>query len=176
MIGQRVVRIDGHEKVTGRALYGDDLQLPGMLHAASRHTDIPAGKITRLDITAAAAMPGVRAIALYRDIPGQTRLGPIRPDQYVLVKDEVFYSGDVLAVVAADLLADTGEHVVDDVVGFPQAVRLADLAHESLQNAMPLAGMRDFGVELNTIKPTCFIGHAGNRRVIGRSHEFEARR
>ncbi|MDD2237386.1 MAG: xanthine dehydrogenase family protein, partial [Kiritimatiellae bacterium] len=102
MIGQRVKRIDGYEKVTGKAIYGDDLQLPGMLHAASRHTDIPAGKITRLDVAKAAAMPGVRAIALYRDIPGQTRLGPIRADQYVIVNDEVFYSGDVLAVVAAD--------------------------------------------------------------------------
>lgn len=102
MIGQRVARIDGYEKVTGKALYGDDLQLPGMLHAASRHTDIPAGRITRLDVTRAAAMPGVHAIALYRHIPGQTRLGPIRPDQYVIVNDEVFYSGDVLAVVAAE--------------------------------------------------------------------------
>lgn len=101
MIGQCVIRIDGHEKVTGRAVYGDDLHFAGMLHAAGRHTDIPAGKITRLDITKAAAMPGVQAIALYQHVPGQQRLGPIRQDQYVIVKDEVFYSGDVLAVVAA---------------------------------------------------------------------------
>lgn len=135
MIGQRVVRIDGHEKVTGRALYGDDLQLPGMLHAAGRHTDIPAGKITRLDITAAAAMPGVRAIALYRDIPGQTRLGPIRPDQYVLVKDEVFYSGDVLAVVAAETRA--------------QAQAAADRIAAEYEPFTPVTDVRE------AIKPDC---------------------
>ena len=50
IIGNRVKRIDGYEKVTGKALFGDDLKFPGMLHAACRHTDIPVGKITKLDI------------------------------------------------------------------------------------------------------------------------------
>ena len=101
IIGKRVERVDGYEKVTGKALFGDDLKFPGMLYAACRHTDIPVGKITNLDIGQAEKMDGVEAIALYHDIPGETRVGPIRADCYPIVKDEVFYSGDVLALIAA---------------------------------------------------------------------------
>ncbi|MCP4405711.1 MAG: molybdopterin-dependent oxidoreductase [bacterium] len=101
VIGKRVPRIDGYEKVTGKGLYGDDLNFHGMLYAACRYTDIPAGKITRLDISEAEQIDGVEAIALYKDIPGEKRVGPIRADQYVLVKNAVFFSGDVIAIVAA---------------------------------------------------------------------------
>jgi len=102
IIGKRVERVDGYEKVTGKALYGDDLNFHGMLYAACRYTDIPAGKITKLDISLAEKMDAVKAIALYKDIPGEKRVGPIRADCYVLVNDEVFYCGDVIAVVAAE--------------------------------------------------------------------------
>ena len=101
VIGKRVPRIDGYEKVTGKGLYGDDLNFYGMLYAACRYTDIPTGKITRLDISEAEKIEGVEVIALYKDIPGEKRVGPIRADHYVLVKDEVFFSGDIIAVVAA---------------------------------------------------------------------------
>jgi CO/xanthine dehydrogenase Mo-binding subunit len=50
IIGKKVTRVDGYEKVTGKAVFGDDIKLPGMLHAANRYTDIPAGKITKIDI------------------------------------------------------------------------------------------------------------------------------
>jgi CO/xanthine dehydrogenase Mo-binding subunit/CO/xanthine dehydrogenase FAD-binding subunit len=102
IIGQKVKRIDGYEKVTGKAVYGDDLKFPGMLHAAVRYADIPAGKITRLETDAAANIPGVKAIALHSDIPGSDKVGPIRQDYLPIVKDEVFFTGDVLAVVAAE--------------------------------------------------------------------------
>lgn len=98
---KNIIRIDGPEKVNGKAIYGDDVQIPNMLYAASRLTDIIAGRITSIDTTTAENMPGVVAIALYKDIPGQKRLGPIRQDQYIIVDKEVFYSGDVIAVVAA---------------------------------------------------------------------------
>ena len=100
-IGKKVVRVDGYEKVTGKAIYGDDIKFPGMLYAANRYTDIPAGKITKRNITKAQKIDGVEAIALYKDIPGDKRVGHIRADQYVIVNNEVFFSGDVLAVVAA---------------------------------------------------------------------------
>ncbi len=100
-IGKRVPRVDGYEKVTGKAVYGDDLKFHGMLYAGCRYTDIPVGKITNIDVSRAEQMEGVEAIALHKDVPGRQRIGPIRADQYPLVKDEVFYSGDVVAVVAA---------------------------------------------------------------------------
>lgn len=102
IIGKRIPRIDAYEKVTGKAVYGDDIKLDKMLYAAVRYTDIPCGKITAIDTKAAQQNPEVKTIALYDDIPGQQRLGAIRSDHFPLVKDEVFYSGDVIAAVAAD--------------------------------------------------------------------------
>ncbi|OFX32523.1 MAG: aldehyde oxidase [Bacteroidetes bacterium GWA2_32_17] len=101
VIGKKVIRVDGYEKVTGKAIYGDDIKFHGMLHATNRYADIPAGKIKKIDISNAEKMEGVEAIALYKDIPGKKRIGPIRQDHYVIVNDEVFYTGDVVAVVAA---------------------------------------------------------------------------
>ena len=101
VIGKRVRRVDGYEKVTGKAIYGDDLKFPDMLYGAVRYTDIPAGKITKLDISHAEKMPGVKAIGLYKDVPGEKKVGPIRRDYLPIVNDEVFFAGDVLAVVSA---------------------------------------------------------------------------
>lgn len=101
IIGKEVTRVDGYEKVTGKTLYGDDIKLHGLLHVANRYTDIPAGKIKNIDVSKGEKMEGVEAIALFKDITGKKRIGPIRQDHYVLVDDEVFYIGDVIAIVAA---------------------------------------------------------------------------
>jgi len=100
-IGNKVQRIDGYEKITGKAIYGDDIKINGMLYAAFRYTNIPCGKIKKIDISKAEKMVGVEAIALYQNIPGAKRVGPIRQDYLPIVNDEVFFSGDVIAIVAA---------------------------------------------------------------------------
>ncbi len=101
MVGKRVKRIDGEAKVRGQAKFGDDLQLPGMLHAACRFADITCGRITRLGTANAEAMPGVVSIATYKHVTGNQLIGAIRKDQYPLVNDRIYYEGDVIAVVAA---------------------------------------------------------------------------
>ncbi len=101
IVGKKVIRVDGYEKISGKAIYGDDIFLTNMLYGAQRYTDIPCGKITKLDISKAQSMPGVEAVILHKDIKGNDKMGPIREDQCVLVKDRAFYSGDVIAVVAA---------------------------------------------------------------------------
>ena len=101
VVGKKVVRVDGYEKVTGKAIYGDDIKLPDMLYAAQRYTDYPSAIIKKIDISDALKIQGVKKIILQKDIPGVKRVGHIRPDQYILVDDKAFYSGDVLAVVAA---------------------------------------------------------------------------
>ena len=68
IIGKNVTRIDGKEKVTGKALYGADLLFPGMLYCACRYADIPAGKILSIDLTEAEKSQGVKSIATYDDI------------------------------------------------------------------------------------------------------------
>ncbi len=102
VVGTKVRRLDAYEKVTGKAVYGDDITLPNMLHAAVRHADIPVGKILRIDTSKAKSLDGVVSILLHDDIPTVKKVGPIRRDHKVIVKDRVHFIGDVIAIVAAE--------------------------------------------------------------------------
>lgn len=62
IVGKRVPRVDGHLKVTGKAKYTHDIVLPGMLYAAVLRSPLPCARIRSLDLKAAAAHPGVKAI------------------------------------------------------------------------------------------------------------------
>lgn len=100
-VGSSVPRVDGHGKVTGSAIYGDDIKMKNMLYGVCRYADIPAGKITRLDLSQAEKVPGVVKIATYKDIPGTPKIGIVIQDYLPIVNDEVFFRGDVIAVIAA---------------------------------------------------------------------------
>ncbi len=102
IVGKKVKRLDAYEKVTGKAIYGDDIILPRMLHASVRHADIVVGKILSIDTTKAKLVEGVVSILLHDDIPTVKKIGPIRRDHDVLVKDRVVFIGDVIAIVAAE--------------------------------------------------------------------------
>ena len=69
-VGHSLPRVDGQAKVTGTAIYGDDITMPGMLYGVCRYTDIPAGKILGIDTSEADAIEGVVRIATFKDIPG----------------------------------------------------------------------------------------------------------
>lgn len=94
-------RVDGLAKVKGTAIYGDDITLPGMLYGVCRFADIPAGKIEAIDLSEALSVEGVVKIATWQDIPGTPVVGIIVKDYLPIVKDEVVFHGDVIAVVAA---------------------------------------------------------------------------
>lgn len=97
---ERFVRADGPDKVTGTGRYGADLVLPGMTHAAFLFAGVSRGRITRLDVTAASAMPGVRAVLTADDVP-DVLYSPVVPDRRLFAKDEVRFEGEVVAAVAA---------------------------------------------------------------------------
>lgn len=101
ILGHRVPRVDGAAKVTGSAIYGDDIKLPGMLYGVCRYTDIPAGKILSIDTSEADKVEGVVRIATHADIPGNPVVGVIVKDYLPIVKDEIVFHGDVIAVIAA---------------------------------------------------------------------------
>ncbi len=101
-VGKNLPRVDGQAKVTGQAIYGDDINLPGMLYGVCRYTDIPAGKILSIDTSEANAIEGVVRIATFNDIPGDPTAGVIIRDYQPICNDLARYSGDVIAVVAAD--------------------------------------------------------------------------
>lgn len=62
-IGQRTIRPDGFDKVTGKANYGADLSLPGMIWGAILRSPHAHANIKKLDVSRAQASPDVLAIA-----------------------------------------------------------------------------------------------------------------
>jgi xanthine dehydrogenase large subunit len=91
--------------VTGEARYVDDLPEPqGLLHAFLRLSDRAHARITRLDTTAAAALPGVRAVLTARDLEGVNDIGPVFPGDPVFADGTVEYFGQSVLAVAAESL------------------------------------------------------------------------
>ena len=101
-VGQRVPLIDGVDKVTGRAVYTDDIRLPGMLVGKILRSPLPHARIVSIDTAAARVLPGVRAVITGE--AGQATFGvlPISKDELALAVDKVKYVGDAVAAVAAD--------------------------------------------------------------------------
>ena len=98
-IGKSVPRTYETDKVTGRAIYIDDLKLPGMLYGKILYSSYAHARIKRIDTTRAKNLPGVRAVLTGYDIP-DVRVGFIK-DQTVLKKDVVRQFRDEVAAVAA---------------------------------------------------------------------------
>ena len=103
-VGTVQPRPDAWDKVTGQAIYTDDLHFPDMLHAIVRRAEVPAGVLRHRDVTAARALPGVVTVLTAADLPGERTHGLIRPDWPILVDvgEPIRYVGDALAVVAAE--------------------------------------------------------------------------
>ena len=104
VIGKIQTRPDALEKVNGSAIFTDDLEFDGMLHAAVKRTDIPSGILKSLDVAKARELPGVRAVLTAEDIPGEHNHGLVVFDWPVMVGigERVRYVGDAVAIVAAD--------------------------------------------------------------------------
>jgi 4-hydroxybenzoyl-CoA reductase subunit alpha len=100
-IGQRVRKIDGGEKATGRTQYTDDIQFPGMLHAKLKRSTQAHARIKAIHTEAAAAIPGVIAIITGADLPIQYGIIPWTKDETALAVGKVRYIGDAIAAVAA---------------------------------------------------------------------------
>lgn len=106
LIGTRAPRIDGVEKLTGRAEYGCDISFPGMLHAKVLFSDVPHANIKSINIEAAESLPGVEAVICYKNVPRvpHTTCGtPIdtAPLDTYIFDTKVRYYGEPVAAVAA---------------------------------------------------------------------------
>src|SRR5947199_147264 len=69
VIGTRPIRHDGVDKVTGRALYGADFQMAGLLHGRILRSPVAHGVIRKINIGKAQALPGVEAVITSADMP-----------------------------------------------------------------------------------------------------------
>ena len=103
-IGSSGTRYQARELTLGDRGYVDDIRVPGMLHAALHLTAHARADIVAIDVSAAAASPGVVAVHTAADIPGELRVGIIHKDWPVMIPvgGRTSYAGDVLAVVVAE--------------------------------------------------------------------------
>lgn len=107
--GTRPIRHDGLDKVTGRANYGADFSLPGMIHGVVLRSPHGHARIVSIDTSAAAALPGVKAIITGADIvesSAQVLMGEGSGDMKslgdnVMARSKVLYHGHAVAAVAA---------------------------------------------------------------------------
>lgn len=110
VVGRRLPKLDAPDKATGRATYGHDVRLPGMLHGRILYSSHPHARISNVDTTRAQRLPGVKVIVTAADNPS-TRFGygkdntPLKGDVARSLRDEI------AAVAAID--PDTAEEALD---------------------------------------------------------------
>lgn len=120
VIGTRPIRHDGVDKVTGRAIYGGDTRLAGLLYGQVLRSPHAHARIKSIDTSKAAALSGVKAILTGTDLPdagdqmvdlgeGPARLKYLRDN--VLATDKILYSGHPVAAVAA-----TSVHIAEEAL------------------------------------------------------------
>jgi CO/xanthine dehydrogenase Mo-binding subunit len=113
VVGRDVPRTDAPSKVTGAAQYVADIHLPGMLHAAVLRSPHPHARIVSINLDAARAVPGVKAVITGADTAAR-KWGAFRPDLYPLAIGRVRYVGDEVAAVAA-VDAETARTAIDKI-------------------------------------------------------------
>ena len=111
VVGTRPIRPDGVDKVTGRAKFGADLNLPGMLHGRVVRSPHAHARIKSIDTTKARALPGVKAVVTSADFPplegaeffsaGEAQVNFRDLSSNVMARDKVLYDGHAVAAVAA---------------------------------------------------------------------------
>ena len=120
VIGKNPTRHDGTDKVTGRALYGADIRLPGMFYGAMLRSPHAHARILSIDTSKAEAFPGVRAVVTAKDLPdvenkiadlGEGSINLRHQSNNVLAKDKALYFGHAIAAVAA-----TSVHIAEEAI------------------------------------------------------------
>jgi len=163
VVGKRPVRPDGVDKVTGRAQYGADLQLTGLLHARVLRSPHAHARIKSIDSRRAEAHPGVSAVVTAKDLPiaslsreqvgGDYQQLKFASDNF-LASDKVLYRGHAVAAVAA-----TSPHIAEE------ALALIQVDYEELPPVMDVQdAMREDAPLLHddTLRTT-YMGEASDK-------------
>jgi xanthine dehydrogenase YagR molybdenum-binding subunit len=116
VVGQPHPRLEGREKVTGRARYASDVRLPGQLSARVLRSPYPHARIRRIDVSKAEQAPGVHAAICAENVPRIPWY-----EEGVLFETRVRFVGDEVAAVAAE-----SEELAED------ALRLIEVDYEPL--------------------------------------------
>lgn len=142
VIGTRPLRPDGADKVTGRAIYGGDMRMTGMLHGKILRSPHAHARIKSIDTSKAEALPGVKAVMTASDLPepedrmaaaGEVAVNLKYLAGNVMARDKVLYKGHAVAAVAA-----TSIHIAEE------ALDLIEVEYEVLPPVMDvLDAMKD---------------------------------
>lgn len=152
VVGERHRRTDAFDKVTGRAVYAGDIRLPRMLHAALVKSPVGKGRIKSIDVAAAAALPGVRAVITAEDLSrapigcADIRYGVVVRDRPILAKDRVTFVGEPVAAIVADDRATARLAAMRVVVEIDEEPGAFDL-ETALRPDSPLVHPEPFEVE-----------------------------
>ncbi len=130
VIGTRPIRHDGVDKVTGRALYGADFHLTGLLHGRVLRSPHAHARIVSINTSRAEAYPGVKGVVTANDLPtaadkvadlGEGAVNLKYLCDNILASDKALYKGHAIAAVAA-----TSPHIAEE------ACALIDVEYEVL--------------------------------------------
>jgi carbon-monoxide dehydrogenase large subunit len=157
LVGRRVKRNEDPRLLTGRALFVDDVDRPGMLHVAFLRSPFAHARIGSVDVDAARALPGVHAVYTAADLGDYWQHGPLlvppppvpgsvfhERTQVPLAKDKIRHLGEPVAMVVADsraLAEDAADLIfldcdpLDAVVDLERALEPgAPLVHDDLES------------------------------------------
>ncbi len=140
VVGTNVIRPEAIAKVTGEAIYTDDIVFPDQLYGRTLRATHPHARIRSIDTSRARALDGVYAVLTAEDVPGRLNHGLVYQDWPALARDKVRYIGDPVAIVAASR-PEIAQHALDligvsyeplDVVDSPEFAMAsnAPLVHE----------------------------------------------
>jgi len=101
VVGKPLPKVDAAAKVTGRAVYADDMLPPRTLHCKILRSPHPHARIVSIDTSAARRIPGVLAVITGADLPIKFGILPVTQDERALEHEKVRYVGDPIAAVAA---------------------------------------------------------------------------
>ena len=161
VVGKRPVRPDGVDKVTGRAQYGADIHLTGLLHGKVLRSPHPHARIRSINTAQAQALPGVKAVITAQDLPfaslSKDELGADYgrlkfASDHILASDKALYKGHPIAAVAA-----VNPHIAES------ALALIDVDYEILNAVIDVReAMKDDAPILHDELRTSAMGQTGD--------------
>ena len=162
VVGTRPIRHDGADKVTGRAPYGADFEMVGLLHGKVLRSPHAHARIKSIDISKALAHPGVKAVITSKDLPyapdkiadfGESSASLKYISNNILALDKALYKGHAVAAVAA-----TSPHEAEE------ALALIDVEYEVLPPVLNVQdAMKDDATLLHDDLFTSFLGEKADK-------------
>ena len=149
IVGRSRRRVDARAKVTGQTRFADDVEFPRTLFCKLLRATVPHARIVRVDVSRAAAHPGVHLVLTGDSFPIPYGVLPVSHDEHALCVDKVRFVGDPVAAVIAVDEVTAGEAVELITVEY-EPLRTFATPEESLHHPEPR--IHDYGDEGNIHK------------------------